>query len=282
MERDGDVSTLQVALANDPNIEFVSRVPVRYLTVRKAAAQAGAGIAAVPPPASTMWNLQKINWEQARALPNFSNASSVKVAVLDTGIDEDHPDLQGRVAGYTFAHPDIPGASGIKDIVGHGTHVSGTIVANTNNNVGINGICDCQLFAWKIFDDLEDPNPKNLPQEFVYFVDTPMYHRALADCVSQGMDVVNLSIGGTREPDPNEQNLFNNLLANGTTVVAAMGNDRQAGNPISYPAAIRGVIAVGATNIDDSVANFSSKGITLRYRRLAFRSGRLCRHTPGR
>jgi subtilisin family serine protease len=74
------------------------------------------------------------------------------------------------------------------------------------------------------------------------------------------MDVVNLSIGGPGAPSPQEQLLFNRLLAGGTTVVAAMGNDAQRGNPIEYPAAIPGVIAVGATNVDDSIADFSSFG----------------------
>src|SRR5262249_13114207 len=49
-------------------------------------------------------------------------------------------------------------------------------------------------------------------------------------------------------------------LANGTVIVAAMGNERAMGSPTSYPAAIRGVIAVGATNLDDTVANFSNRG----------------------
>ena len=87
-----------------------------------------------------------------------------------------------------------------------------------------------------------------------------MYRRALADCLEQDIDVINLSIGGGGEPDHQEQQLFDALLANGTTVVAAMGNEREFGSPTSYPAAIPGVIAVGATNLDDSVANFSNAG----------------------
>ncbi len=267
MEKDADVSGLQVALANDPNVEFVSRVPVRYLAVAKTAAyktgaararKTGAGIAAVPPPASTMWNLKKINWEGARALPGFSDAGSVKVAVLDTGIDKNHPDFNGANIKYTFAHPDLPGASGSKDLIGHGTHVAGTIGANSNNSLGINGICGCNLFAWKIFDDQADF--VSFPQGFVYFVDPVMYRRALAECLQQRIDVINLSIGGGGKPDPHEQSLFDSLLANGTTIVAAMGNSRRFGSPTSYPAAIPGVIAVGATNIDDSVAIFSNAG----------------------
>lgn len=87
-----------------------------------------------------------------------------------------------------------------------------------------------------------------------------MYLRAVAECLDQNMDVVNLSIGGPGEPDAQEQRLFDALLESGTTVVAAMGNEREDGSPISYPAAIPGVIAVGATTVNDTVALFSNRG----------------------
>jgi subtilisin family serine protease len=180
------------------------------------------------------------------------------VAVLDSGIEKEHPDLRGRVAGYVYAHPDVPNVSGERDIIGHGTHVSGTVAALINNNLGINGICNCRLLAWKIFDDQEDFFRDAFV--YLYFVDTVMYMRALADCLEQGVDVINLSIGGGGRPDPQEQQLFDALLASGTVIVAAMGNEREDGSPISYPAAIPGVIAVGATSIDDTVAEFSNHG----------------------
>jgi subtilisin family serine protease len=250
---------VQSALAADPNIEFVSKVPVRYLLAKGPSAAKGrrpsATIAATPP-VSTMWNMQKILWNQARSITNFQDADQVKVAVLDSGVDRNHPDLQGRVRGYSYLHPDIPDASGEQDIIGHGSHVAGTISALINNDIGINGICSCQLFVWKIFTD----KPEFTGRGFEYFVDPVMYRRALSECVEQDIDVINLSIGGPGEPDRQEQLLFDSLLTKGTTIVAAMGNERRNGNPTSYPAAIRGVIAVGATNIDDTVAYFSSSG----------------------
>jgi hypothetical protein len=209
LQRDRDVSDLQIALAQDPNVEFVSRVPVRYLHIARkkqttkkddnqeaakdsaGANLGGAGIMAVPPPASTMWNLQKIMWQQARILPNFRDANNIKVAVLDTGIEQLHPDLSGRIARYLFNYTGIPSASSNRDIIGHGTHVAGTIAALVVNNVGINGICNCRLHAYKIFDDTPDFDSRS--GEFVYFVDTAMYHRALAECIQQRVDVVNKS-----------------------------------------------------------------------------------------
>ncbi|HEX8459387.1 MAG TPA: S8 family serine peptidase [Pyrinomonadaceae bacterium] len=272
MERDEDVAHLREALAADPTVEFVSRVPVRYLSVNTRAsekggrrpgakarpAQGGAVALAAPPPAATMWNLRKIQWAQARALQTFQEAVNVRVAVLDTGVDVNHPDLAGMVADYTYQYPGVLTPSGAKDIIGHGTHVAGTIGAAINNNIGINGICRCRLSAWKIFGD--QTTFASWQDGFVYYVEPVMYRRALADCLDEGVDVINLSIGGPGKPDPQERQLFNSLLANGTTVVAAMGNEREIGSPTSYPAAIPGVIAVGATGADDTVAKFSNRG----------------------
>jgi subtilisin family serine protease len=252
VEKNTDLPDLQKSLADDPNVEYVSRVPVRYLTVDAP----GMGIQATPPPASTMWNLQKIRWEDARTLPSFHEADDVQVAVLDTGVDRAHPDLGQQVNSYTFEHPDFVEVSSDQDIVGHGTHVGGTIAADNTNNLGINGICRCRLRVWKIFGD----RPKFVPTRYAYLVDPVMYQRALADCLDEGVDVINLSIGGPAPPDQNELRLFGELLNNGTTIVAAMGNERRWGSPVSYPAAIPGVIAVGATNLDDTVAIFSNRG----------------------
>jgi subtilisin family serine protease len=209
-----------------------------------------------------MWNLQKIRWDEGRALPNFKEANEVEVAVLDTGVDLDHPDLESRVSNYVFDHPHFAGTSSDQDIVGHGTHVAGSIAADNTNNLGVDGICNCRLKIWKIFDDIPDlvRGGAFSQSKFVYFVDPAMYQRALADCLDEDVDVINLSIGGPGLPDQNELQLFSDLLDNGTTIVAAMGNQRRAGSPTSYPAAIPGVIAVGATNIDDTVANFSNRG----------------------
>jgi len=124
------------------------------------------------------------------------------------------------------------------------------------DRLGINGICKCKLHAWKIFPDQAEFSG----EDFGYFVDPVMYRRALADCLEQDIDVINLSIGGPGEPDQQEQDLFDALLANGTTIVAAMGNEREEGSPISFPAAIPGVIAVGATSITDRITQFSNRG----------------------
>ncbi len=269
---DADVRQLQLSLAADPTVASVARVPARYLMAKspsrssssprkKAPVAPGGRIAAVPPPANTMWNLRKIKWNEARGLPGFKEADSIRVAVLDTGIDHHHPDLVDQIGGYTYEHPDLPGASSAQDLIGHGTHVAGTIAAAINNDLGINGVSRARIHAWKIFDDRPDLlKYSDGTAEYAYVVDPVMYLRALIDCADEGIDVVNLSIGGGGRPDPTESAAFEALLANGTTIVAAMGNERRDGSPISYPAAIPGVIAVGATNLQDRVTNFSNRG----------------------
>jgi subtilisin family serine protease len=166
--------------------------------------------------------------------------------VLDTGIDMRHPDLDGVVASYV--HDNVSA----DDVVGHGTHVSGIIAAKSNNAVGITGICPCQLHVWKIFGD--EP-----ASDGEYYVDEVRYQRALNGARTAAMQVVNLSIGGTASSQT-EQLLFRRLVASGTTVIAAMGNEYEDGNPTEYPASYPNVIAVGATNESSRRAPFSNTG----------------------
>jgi subtilisin family serine protease len=113
--------------------------------------------------------------------------------------------------------------------------------------------------VYKIFGDDPAANPVTSPFPYYpYYVDPILYRSALAACLDAGVQVVNLSIGGPGAPDPQERALFQGLIDAGVSVVAAMGNE---GSSLpSYPAAIPGVIAVGATAIDDSKADFSNVG----------------------
>jgi subtilisin family serine protease len=265
-----NLQQLQTSLASDPHVAFVSRVPIRYLMGRKRPAPggrkprrgqpapAGAVAVAAPPPADTLWNLQKIRWREARNA-GLDPARNIRVAVLDTGIDRGHPDLPGNAITYVHEYPDSQVATSDQDIIGHGTHVSGTIRALIDNQIGINGICECQLSVYKIFGDDPADQPVFSPfPYFPYFVDPILYRAALAACPDAGVQVVNLSIGGAGVPDPQEQALFQSLIDAGIAVVAAMGNE--ASSQPSYPAAIPGVIAVGASALDDSRADFSNMG----------------------
>jgi hypothetical protein len=255
LEREQDVDELHQEMTKDPNVVSVSRVAARYLEMQNTVQGGRIGFAAAPP-SQQLWNLSKILWQEAHGLGSFRDANDVRVAILDTGVDQGHPNL--RVDEYHWQNPDLTVPVSDQDLVGHGTHVSGIISALLSNSIAVKGICECRLIVHKIFSDADTYAPAL--GYFTYFVDPILYRRALAACVENPVDVMNLSIGGPAVPDPVEQSLFDQLIASGTTICAAMGNERQAGNPTSYPAAIAGVVAVGATTLDDSVADFSNGG----------------------
>jgi subtilisin family serine protease len=235
LARSTDLDQVQKDLENTPGIDYVHRVPRRWITAR-------------PNPNDPLfkkqWGLPVIGWLTTDPLPD---ASGVKVGVLDTGVDITHRDLENVV--QTYIHD---GASA-QDIVGHGTHVSGIIAAETNNNVGISGVCRCDLSVWKVFTDTPDP------EDGEFYVDEVMYQRALNAARNTGMRVVNLSIGGG-DPSETERILFRRLNDAGVTVVAAMGNEFNEGNPIEFPGAYPGVIAVGAIGRTRRRASFSNTG----------------------
>ncbi|HVG43744.1 MAG TPA: S8 family serine peptidase [Longimicrobium sp.] len=248
------VRDLQLALAQDASVEYVAPVPVRYLVARRRASAGATGTASTPPAGDGFWNLKKISWNEARAA-GFVSAEDVRVGILDTGVDFNHPDLP-TPRSYLYDYHIPGGATSDRDIVGHGTHVMGTICARINNNTGVNGICAATPACYKIFgDQVKYITARNY---FAFLVDPVLYHAALAECVEEKEQVVNLSIGGYGTPDPQELKLFQELIDNGCTVVAAMGNDNTTTS--SYPAAIPGVVAVGATSYDDSRASFSNSG----------------------
>jgi subtilisin family serine protease len=237
MAKSADLEKLEKEIASTPGIEYVHRVPARWA--------AGAAPAALPvdPLVNRQWGLRAIRWFDTRSVPD---ASAVKVAVLDTGIDTDHPDLEESLSTYNH------NPASAEDIVGHGTHVSGIICATINNKVGIAGICRCELHVWKIFGDAPADDGE-------FYVDELMYQRALNQVRTAGMNVVNLSIGGTLS-SRTEALLFRRLRDAGVAVVAAMGNEYREGNPTEYPAAYPGSIAVGAINESNRRAAFSNTG----------------------
>ncbi len=260
-----DLPDLQRRLGDDTSIEFVARVPVRYLAVRTGTA--------APLPPMLMWNALRIRLSEARGLSGFKEATEVKVAVLDSGVDVEHPDLQSRVRQYAYDHPFFPGSLSDRDIVGHGTHVAG-IIAARGQNVGTEGICQCALHVCKVFSDDTCFHP--WAGAFIYVVDPVLYLQALRYCLDEKMEVLNLSLGGRGKPDPYELELFRLLLTTDTTVVAAIGNERQAGSPTYYPAAIEGVIAVAPPRSTIPWPTFQAADLTFRCVRREWRYGLPC------
>ena len=171
---------------------------------------------------------------------------SVVVAVIDSGVDLTHPDLDG----VTVVDPRnvVWNNTDVSDDVGHGTHVTGTILAETDNGVGIAGIAPgSRLMPIKVAD----------PDGFISLSD-------VLDAVDwareHGADVINLSLGGILSPEQVAlaQPTFTAARDAGILTVAASGND---GTQIrQYPASFRGVVSVSAVDAHNTIADFSSTG----------------------
>src|SRR6059058_3109565 len=215
---------------SSPVVAFAERVAARWLSAT-----------AADPRHNRQWGLRAIRWFDTEQ----PDAESVTVAICDTGVDARHPDLAGAIASY-----DHEGA-GATDIIGHGTHVSGIIAARADDAVGVVGVAGCRIAMWKVFPD--EPTAGN------FYVDGSRFLRALNAAATSGAKVLNLSLGGTQSSQA-EQLLFDRLESAGVTVLAAMGNEHEHGNPVEYPAAYEHVLAVGAAAETDHRSPFSNTG----------------------
>ncbi|WP_168211431.1 S8 family peptidase [Actinosynnema sp. ALI-1.44] len=170
----------------------------------------------------------------------------VKVAVLDTGVDETHPDLAGReIAQRNFS--DSPDNA---DRVGHGTHVASTIAGTGAKSGGkYKGVAHgADVLDGKVLDDEG------------YGYDSTII-AGMQWAVEQGAKIVNLSLGGTDTPavDPLEE-AVNSLSAKyGTLFVIAAGNSGD-DETIASPGSADAALTVGAVDRDDTLAPFSSRG----------------------
>ena len=206
-------------------------------------------------------------WDITTGDPN------VVVAVVDTGVRLDHPDLAGSfVAGYDFIQdpvrardgngidpdPNDPGDKGAGSGSSfHGTHVAGTIAAATNNGIGVAGV------SW---------GSKVMPVRVLGKGGGTLYDVMQGVAFAAGLpndsgtlpakkaDIINLSLGGGGY-DASAQALFNQVRAQGVIVVAAAGN--QATSAPSYPAAYDNVVSVAAVDLNRNPAPYSNFGTTV-------------------
>jgi thermitase len=167
---------------------------------------------------------------------------SVLVAVIDTGIDWNHPDLAANYVplGYDWVNND----SNPMDDHGHGTHCAGIIAAVTNNGIGVAGLAQVRVMAEKAF----------APTGYGTDYDCA---NAIAHAVDQGADILSLSWGDYTDT-PLVREAIRYAYDAGVLVVAAAGND--AIRAKLFPAAYPEVIAVSATQADDSPASFTNHG----------------------
>jgi len=187
------------------------------------------------------WALAKIKAESAWKVATGSN---VTIAVIDSGVDLDHPELAARVVeGYDFVSDD----SEADDDYGHGTLVAGVAAAAANNDVGIAGLAwNARIMPVKVLDGQGQGVSSNLTCALYWAAD-------------RGADIINISIISFG-PSFGMQSAINYAANEGALIFSAAGNLFEEGNPVTYPAAHDNVIAVAATDKDDAHAWFSSAG----------------------
>ncbi len=187
----------------------------------------------------TQWAWAKIQAYQAWGVTTGSE--SVRVAVVDTGIDNSHPDLPALVAQKDFVNND----NSAEDDNGHGTHVAGTIGASTNNNTGVAGTnWSVSLMAAKVLNASGSGSYSAISNGIKWAADN-------------GAKVINMSLGGSLN-SRTLQNAVNYAWNKGVVLACAAGNN--CNSVKSYPAAYTNCIAVAATDQNDLKASFSSYG----------------------
>ncbi|WP_436923363.1 S8 family serine peptidase [Halosimplex amylolyticum] len=182
------------------------------------------------------------------------------VAIIDTGIDSDHPDLQANL-GTGRAYVDCGSVNNCRyggstndnacnepwdDDDNHGTHCAGIADADDNTEGVVGVSTDATLHAVKVLDGCGSGSLSDVAAGIEYVAD-------------QGWDVGSLSLGAS-SGDQTLQDACQYAENNGVLLVAAAGNDGPCTDCVGYPAAYDSVVAVGSTDSDDSLSSFSSTG----------------------
>ncbi len=254
----GGVVDKPIALLRNANVVFLPPQAIKTMLqsgkVLRAEEDAVVYTQAKPtptPPAEVLpWGVNRIDadlvWDINRDLVLDAGANAgagVNVAVLDTGIDLDHPDLQANIKGGINTINPLNSAD---DDNGHGTHVAG-IIAGADNKLGVLGVApQASLYAVKVLSRTGSGYISDIIEGLQWSIDN-------------GIQVVNMSFGTTS----NIQSFHDAILAasnKGIVLVAAAGNSGPYDNTVLYPAKYTEVIAVSTTDKYDTIASWSSRG----------------------
>ena len=235
---------------------MIRRVALVLAVAALAAPAAATGLGSFAPNdplAARQWHLASIHaFDYWPELP--AGLSPVRVAIVDSGIDLGHPEFSGRI----FDSESFVGGD-VLDRDGHGTFVAGLVAASLGNGQGIAGIAfPAQLLIAKVV----RADGKIAPEAEA---------KAIRWAVDSGAQVINLSLGGLRNPRDRrldtysrpERDAIDYAYSRGVILVAAVGNGDQAPKSpwdfASYPAALPHVIGVSALARDGSVPDFSNR-----------------------
>jgi subtilisin family serine protease len=228
------------------------------------------------------WDMHAIKLEDALAYSQSGNgstitnvnalgSSSVKIAIIDTGEDPTHPELSSKIAYQrcfvTNAAGTAQSTSNFEtDPLGHGTDVSGIAAADTNNSFGFAGVGGkVVIYAYRVFPTPDDNCASDFTSDPQCGASTQDIADAIDDAVTQGVNVISMSLGGEAcsssgvDSDPVEGAAVAEAIAHNVIVVAASGNS--GGGVLGTPACDSGVIAVGATSLADGNPNGSGNSL---------------------
>lgn len=221
------------SLEEDPFIESPYIAPPRSVLVKRTS-QTNTGNRNAPD------FRDQIFLSDAMALPQWKGSDAVQVTIVDSGVDIQHPQLNGiAMVQYLDPAPLRP------DILGHGSHVAGLIAATPHTGNKFEGIATSVT-----------QSVMHCGMSTNYNV--AAYYRALRFALETGR-LINLSLGGEGE-DPTESDLISDAIAAGKIVVAAMGNSGEMGSPTFYPAAYPDVLAVGSVDANGIRSTTSNEG----------------------
>ncbi|MDQ1307245.1 MAG: hypothetical protein QG671_3077 [Actinomycetota bacterium] len=205
------------------------------------------------PRRAEQWALDTLGAESAWRV---ATGGGQLIAVVDSGVKPDHPDLAGRVLpgiDYIRRSAGQPYVGSAIDPLGHGTHVAGIIAAAAGNGIGIAGLAPgATILPVRVLDSTGSGASSDVARGIIWAAD-------------HGATVINLSLGADvdradKPADPTMRTAVQYAVGKGIPVAAAAGNERLEGNAPSYPAAYPEVIAVAATDRRGSPGWFSTSG----------------------